>query len=160
MKNNFMAIDPGLQGTGVAIWKGDAMVPMFTAVLRSHGATDWIDRTDSLALQVRALAKDHNIGQIICEFMEMHQSARAQMMWKTGDFQRTLFLIGTFHGVTRHRSTFTVVPPSEWKGQLPKSVVITRIKKLFGELPCRQLKIETHAWDAVGIGLWHRGVLK
>ena len=162
MRHNLLAIDPGLQGTGVAIWKGDGTVPMFTAVLHSHQprGADWIDRTDSLALQVRALVKDHDIRHVVCEFMEMHQSARAQMMWKTGDFQRTLFLIGTFHGVTKHRSTFKVVPPSEWKGQLPKSVVITRIRKLFGELTCRRLKIESHAWDAVGIGLWHRGILK
>jgi Holliday junction resolvasome RuvABC endonuclease subunit len=158
-----MAIDPGLRGTGVAIWQGKGPVPKLTQVITSKGAEskDWIDRVNRIAIQVADLCDEYHVRIIISEFMEMHQSARAQMMWKAGDFQRTLFLIGAIYGmVEAFTPTFEVVPPSTWKGQLPKSVTINRVRKIIGARACRELGIETHAWDAVGIGLWHMRYLK
>jgi hypothetical protein len=86
--------------------------------------------------------------------MEMHQSARAQMMWKSGDLQHTLVFIGM---VAYHCEGIVLVKPSEWKGQLPKSVVERRLRVTLGNSVCRDLGIESHAWDAIGIGLWARG---
>lgn len=157
-----MAIDPGLTGTGVAIWK-EKKIPVLADVINSRGAlsNDWIDRVSAIAQRVADLAMEYQVREIVCEMMEMHQSARAQMMWKAGDFQRTLFLIGAIYGMTEpYVVDFTVTPPSEWKGQLPKSVTINRVKKVLGPNVCIRLGIEKHAWDAVGIGLWHQGYIK
>lgn len=157
-----MAIDPGLTGTGVAIWK-QKKIPCLATVVNSSGAVspNWIDRVNAIAVKVHELAMDHNVREIVCEMMEMHQSARAQMMWKAGDFQRTLFLIGAIYGMTEpFVPEFSVTPPSEWKGQLPKSVTINRVKRVLGPSVCRRLGIEKHAWDAVGIGLWHQGYIE
>jgi hypothetical protein len=156
-----MTIDPGLQGTGIAIWKDRRLV--YTTVLTSRGAesSDWIDRVNRIAVQVQELAIEYHVREMVSEWMEMHQSARAQMMWKSGDFQRTLFLIGTIYGLCEHFVVeFTTIPPSKWKGQLPKSVTINRVKKILGPSIGARLGIETHAWDAVGIGLWHLGISK
>jgi len=161
--SRLMAIDPGLQGTGVAIFKMGKPRPVYCAVIKSRGAVgpSWTDRVHRIAEQVSDLCVEHNVRGIVCEMMEMHQSPRAQMMWKTGDLQRTLFLTGAFFGMTEAGVVnFRLVPPSEWKGQLPKSVTINRINKLLGKGVGTELEIESHAWDAVGIGLWHMGFLK
>lgn len=164
MSHAMMAIDPGLTGTGVAIWvKNQPKIPVLATVVNSRGAVsdDWIDRVNMIACNVQELAMEYKVREIICEMMEMHQSARAQMMWKAGDFQRTLFLVGTIYGMTEaFTPLFKVTPPSEWKGQLPKSVTINRVKRILGPEACHRLGIEKHAWDAVGIGLWHRGIMK
>lgn len=160
---SLLAIDPGLQGTGVAIWKGKTSTPILADVLTSRGAEskEWIDRVNRIAIQVQELAIEHNVRHIVCEMMEMHMSARAQMMWKSGDFQRTLFLIGAIYGVCESFIVgFDVTPPSQWKGQLPKSVTIKRVRRILGDRTCERLGIDKHAWDAVGIGLWHMGYMK
>lgn len=160
LTHNLMAIDPGLQGTGFAIWhRTNLVVPRICGVLRSrHGKGPWLRRVDDISTQVLDLCVYHSIGHVVCEMMEMHQSARAKMAWGGGDLQRTLVLIGTIHGLTRrHTPKFTLTPPSEWKGQLPKSVTISRVRKCLGKHACIKLDIKTHAWDAVGIGLWHLG---
>ena len=160
-----IAVDPGLQGTGVAIFKIGHPRPLHADVLRSHAGrkADWIDRVESIVEQVYELSVEYNVRHAVCEMMEMHQSPRAQMMWKSGDLQRTLFLVGSMHGQLTGSAGvvhFRVTPPSEWKGQLPKSVTINRINRLLGKGVGVELGIQTHAWDAVGIGLWHMGFLK
>lgn len=46
-----------------------------------------------------------------------------------------------------------LVPVSEWKGQLPKDVVERRLRAAIGGEARSGVDIESHAWDAVGIGL-------
>lgn len=155
---NLMAIDPGLQGTGIAIWRGPSHVPHIVDVLKGPRGGEWMDRVEVIASFVREFYREHSIGEVVCEMMEFHGTARSMMSWH-GDLQRTLILIGSIHGRT-HKADWRLTPPSEWKGQLPKSVTIHRVQKAIGLRACHQLKIHTHAWDAVGIGLWHRGVIK
>lgn len=162
-----LAIDPGLQGTGIAIFKMGVPRPRHVTVLKPRAGKykDWPDRVDDLVMQIRDLAINSGVTHVISEMMEMHQSPRAMMMWKTGDLQRTVFLVGALYGclMSAHDDItleFKLTTPSEWKGQLPKSVTINRINKLLGKGVGQELGIETHAWDAVGIGLWHMGFLK
>jgi hypothetical protein len=74
--------------------------------------------------------------------------------WATGDLQKLTFLVGVLCGHFAE-SEFTEVTPGNWKGQLPKSVVIRRLQKRFG--PGATQEWEKDAWDAVGIGLWKLG---
>jgi hypothetical protein len=52
---------------------------------------------------------------------------------------------------------FRLVKPSQWKGQLPKTIVIDRLRRKLGRKQCDDLGIEKDAWDAVGIGMWAQG---
>jgi len=90
---------------------------------------------------------------VVCEFPQYQESAGRSMGWRTGDLQRLTFLTGVF-AARLHPAEFYPVVPSQWKGQLPKSIVEDRIRTRLGAAVCRRLKIRTHAWDAVGIGLW------
>jgi len=163
--NSLLAIDPGLQGTGLAFWYDQqCLAPDWVRVVRNHGVKnkDWVVRAHRLVEEVLStLSEEVRVNSVACELMEMHGSARAQMMWKAGDFQRTLVFIGMLVGRLRHEmltQEFKLVKPSEWKGQMPKSVAERRIRKKLGDKVCRRLKIQSHAWDAVGIGLWAKGV--
>lgn len=158
-----MSIDPGLQGTGYAIWDGSTRKPFHPrvcGVITAPAGPDWLKRVDQIAIQILDECRTYGVTSIICEMMEMYQTASSAMAWSKGDLQRTMMLIGTIHGLTRKRCpTFILVPPREWKGQLPKSVTIHRVKKALGPRVCADLAIKTHAWDAVGIGLWHMKVI-
>lgn len=159
-----LAIDPGLTGTGAAVWTRSGPVPDEVFVVKSDlgKKADWIDRCANIAGHLMNIIHTHEIESVVCEMMEMHSSARAQMMWRAGDFQRTLVLIGTIHGMAIENQVkeFAVVPPSVWKGQLPKEVMERRIRRIVGDRQCERLGIQTHAWDAVGIGLWERRFIK
>lgn len=154
-----LAIDPGLQGLGVAYWRSVDIAPDWVEVI---GPTkgEWIDRAGRMARRVRELLRQEGHWKqttVVCELMEMHMSARAQMMWRAGDFQRTLVLIGMIAQAVSPCHV-VLVKPSEWKGQMPKSVTETRIRKQLGCGTCPQLKgMKSHGWDAIGIGLWARG---
>jgi len=157
MKNT-MAIDPGLQGTGYAIWvagkRAKPIMPVDVGVLYGPRGEEWMPRADRIAVQISDLVQQYEVKRIICEEMESYNTAKSSMAWK-GDLQRTVFLIGMIHGMTRLRvKRFILVPPREWKGQLPKSVTIHRVREALGARACIDLDIKTHAWDAVGIGLW------
>ena len=154
---SFMAIDPGLQATGYAIWD-QHYVPMICGVLSGPKGPDWMKRVDVIALAVRDLVRRYSVTSILCEQMELFGTSMSRMAWSTGDLQRTVFLCGMIHGMTVKRVTkFDLVPPRTWKGQLPKSVTIRRVTKALGAKTCRELNIQTHAWDAVGMGLWKMG---
>ncbi len=53
--------------------------------------------------------------------------------------------------------------PSEWKGQVPKAIMIERIKKTLTKEETQRVELagaKSHnIWDAVGIGLFHLGRL-
>jgi hypothetical protein len=158
---DMVAIDPGLQGTGLAFWQGDRLVPTAVAVVvASNRKGGPVERGRDIAAQIavwtgrQSYETIHHIT-IVCELMEMHHSARARMMWQ-GDLQYTLVLSGIIAGYMMP-CEFQFVKPSEWKGQLPKSVVERRLTQRLGAKTCRRLGIRTHAWDAVGIGMWARG---
>lgn len=154
-----LAIDPGLQGTGLALFEEPSCHPAAVTVIERTTKGEWWDRALHLGKQVYVWTYDHAGGEltpqdlVVCEFPQYQESAGRSMGWRTGDLQRLTFLTGVFAARLR-RTPFRPVVPSAWKGQLPKSVVEDRIRTRLGAAVCAQLKIRTHAWDAVGIGLW------
>lgn len=163
---SLLALDPGLQGTGYALWlsrsarehKQRRWAPDRVGVLNVSSRDKdmaWWDRAMLLAKQIAALRSSRQT-RIVCEFTEYQASAHRVMAWKTGDLQRLTFLSGVIYAVTRP-NPFLPVVTSGWKGQLSKAMVIERITNRFGRKTVSRLGIKTHAFDAVGIGLWALG---
>jgi len=154
-----LAIDPGLQGTGLAFFSITGLKA--TSVITVRGRSeDWVTRCEQIVDHVDAWMKVQvaPARRVVCEMMEHHGSAKSSMIWRSGDLQRTLVLVGMLaHWARTQDSIVELVPPSEWKGQLPKRIVEQRINKRLGLPLVRQLGIKTHAYDAVGIGLWALG---
>jgi hypothetical protein len=114
---------------------------------------------DVLALRCKAMMCRLPVidasGIIVCEFPEFQEGSARSMGWRKGDLQKLTFLVGYIAGFHRHH-TFVPVKPSTWKGQLPKSIVADRITTRLGQEWVEASGVKTHAWDAVGIGLWFR----
>jgi hypothetical protein len=161
-----LSIDPGLTGTGWAYWLHGELKEV--GVLKAGGKRDWWLRAADLAEQITELCEEREVGanrsvSVIAEFTEYHAAATSNMGWRTGDLQRLTFLCGIIAGAILPRS-YTPITTSGWKGQLPKDVAAKRVEKIVGARRCRHLGLpeikrrsDTHAWDAVGIGLWALG---
>jgi hypothetical protein len=165
-----MAIDPGLNGTGWALWIGTRLVPTGVGVLRKKHDTfvhnaDWL--ADELVRVMIRRNDSTNAGNsalrgtalnVVCEFPEYQTGADRTMGWMRGDLQKLTYLVGVIARATYHHgATFEPVAVSKWKGQLPKQIVTDRIRQKIGRAACDRLGIKTHAWDATGIGLWRLG---
>lgn len=155
-----LAIDPGLQGTGLALFLAPTVRPVAVTVLKRQTVGQWWDRALLLAEQAvtwaSAEARRHGpaaVGVVLCEFPQYQASPGRAMGWRTGDLQRLTFLTGVL-AAGFPDAQFQPVVPSAWKGQLPKTVVEMRIRERLGDTTCARLGIQTHAWDAVGLGLW------
>lgn len=153
-----IAIDPGLQGTGIAEWDDHELVGVWVLDVESRfGKLEWPDRADLIAHRlVKLLCPPAHDTAVVCEMPEFQGGAGRSMGWKTGDLQRLAYLVGLFGGRV-HPSPFYPVLVHEWKGQLPKKVVEDRLTKILGANVCQSLGIKSHAWDAVGIGMWAQG---
>lgn len=183
MRTAVLAVDPGVAGTGWALWrsvkKGQQAPnhPDEVGVLTPRGGT-FVEKSNAIADELhvitgraRWLCAVHRVyfcgcGKqphvlVACEFPEFQAAAHRMMGWKRGDLQKLTYLVGAVgymaYGMTVS-AVLEPVPVSQWKGQLPKAVVTDRIREALGSAACGQLAIKTHAWDAVGIGLWRLGV--
>ena len=156
-----LSVDPGLTGTGVVYWRLGVPVAarVFTPpqhVEREYtkpGEDSVVARARWLAGMILPLHGEYPCTLVI-EFPEFQAGAGRQMGWKTGSLQRLTFLVGVMVGFLPAEWRVILVPPSGWKGQLPKDVVTRRMIAKYGKAETDKLKVSTHAWDAMGIGEW------
>lgn len=158
-----IAVDPGLQGTGIAVFHRETLIDAVVLTTASkHKSRSWPARADELADMLHGFCdqgKQTMRGErtiILCEMPEFQAGSARSMGWKTGDLQRLAYLVGLFAGRCREHH-FAPVSVSLWKGQLPKTVVQERVTARIGAATIKQVGVETHAWDACGIGLWGLG---
>lgn len=142
-------IDPGLEGTGWAFFSRK-YGPDDSGVIRPI-VKDWKARSIAIANELESrFACNHGV-HIGLEFPEMWGSSSRSHASSTDLFELA-FLCGViYHRITCHSWHFFTV--KQWKGQLPKKVVIKRIQKAWGIVP------PNHAADAVGMGLAAQGLL-
>lgn len=162
-----LAIDPGLNSLGYAYWSADQtdeQPPQTVGLLHAPRKLDLPTRSRWLGKQLNemtlaASTKNQIAGnrvtllECVSEYPAFFggQSVRG---WAKGDLQKLCFLVGVLVGTFRW-CPFKIVTPGEWKGQLPKDVVIRRLQNKFG--PGATQEWEKDSWDAVGIGLWKLG---
>jgi hypothetical protein len=156
-----LTVDPGVE-SGWAVWSardwGKCVPPSETGVVVPKTTLQWEDRIDAAIKQYEKEFRWYQFELVIIErphFMEGERgntAARADALVK----------LAIFYGMLRqlYRGNGVPVVPARvivWKGQLKKDIVNARIEKRLGKTACKGF--ETHAWDAVGIGLWAKGYL-
>ena len=157
------AIDPGINGTGWAFWEGDRRRPQAVGVIPAvrHAADDPLANVcRQVARSVKtviALSGGLDKGVHVYIEMPMMMTNAAGIAAQKGAVYKLTFLVGYISCIVHPCAVFEV-QPRQWKGQLPKSIVEDRIRTTLGSRVCKQLNIRTHAWDAVGLGLWANGV--
>jgi len=152
-------IDPGLGGTGLAYFYPVTGMPLRTFA-RASGKGEWLTRvfeqTEWYSYVLCDLATLPT--QIVIEYPKMFGgSASSYASVQRGDIGKLTMLCGALaqlsHTLNRRTPRITLVHPDVWKGQLPKNVVLRRIKAYWG------LDCPDHIGDAVGMGLAAQGLL-
>ena len=167
-------IDPGLGGTGVAVfrdldrkwkkprkprlaWELQHMPKLWYRQNAGNFQEKWLAKVAWLSDQLRLTIMNYNLTSAYLELPELWSgSAKSQSAAVQGDLFKLTYLIGNYAQVLRW--TWAVEPrllrPREWKGQMSKSVIARRVYRSIE----RRYESE-HILEAVGIGLSLQGVL-
>lgn len=158
-RSDVLFIDPGLMGTGWAFYaKVDPVhpkPPSCYGVIKTSKNPFEVAAHD-IWKQVRTLICQQQCQLIVIEFPGLWRSGVSQASAQTGDLFKLTYLIGGIGQVSCETCCYPLlVSPAEWKGQLPKDIVVRRIVKHFPSLA----HIKNHEADAVGMGLAAQGIL-
>jgi Holliday junction resolvasome RuvABC endonuclease subunit len=151
-----MAIDPGHGGTGYVIWKMSWQY-VTCGIIAPSKSMDWETRGKIIAERMKYIRDFYRIKEIYMEYPAYFSSVGGEMVAKRGDLAKLLWLVGLIHGMV-HPTHVELVRVTDWKGQLPKAVVEERLRKLLGKSYPKDCK--SHSVDALGIGMYVRGIFK
>lgn len=157
----FCTVDPGYGGTGWAVFQSDQLQPVGSGVVTETGNTNsdlsnLTGRASRLSQDLVSAVTAH--GEIDKAFIEWPRlwagSGKSFASAASGGLFKLTFLVGQMAHAFLPR-TVDLIAPQDWKGQMPKKVVIARIRLALGE----GFEPENHEADAIGIGLHVKGAL-
>ena len=157
-----VSVDPGIE-MGWAAWEDGNFKcsaggpPDYAGVLIPCVSWNWRARVHWLRVEFRKLLKDLRCDSIHCEQPEFFDSTVGHTAARRGDLVKLILVTGILVGQV---SSFKLYPVREWKGQLPKSVVNRRIEEIVGHKDRAGINFKSHAWDAVGVGLYAQGLFE
>ncbi len=164
-----MSIDPGLGGTGYAVWDPadwDRKVPPIDSGCVSATDGDWIKRMDVISDLLSLVCQQHRVDEAWMELPAFMEGGVGMTAARKGDLVKLVATFGSIAGrcfqgtrspycFNAWTATLHPVEVHEWKGNLPKDLCQRRIlKRLPGWTPKTGT---THEVDAVGIGLYCKG---
>lgn len=164
-----MTVDPGLNGTGYAVWReterSDLVLPVRVGVWEpAHDLKTDTDKARSLYGKLSLWYGIEHCTDVYVEQPRFEDSARGNAAVRSGNFEKLCLAAATAcnvawsSGVGGHADWVSI---NRWKGNLPKDVVKRRIVKRYKSVGLEdgldRLEVRTHAWDAVGIGLYVKG---
>lgn len=151
---HYITIDPGLQGTGFAIWSSSKHK------LALHGSIS--PRNKKAPVELRALELSERLVQLSKEYdlietvyFELPASWGGVSDKSQAVVKLTLaagILVGTMCRV--YGCGAKAVPVADWKGQLPGDICCQRVATKMGWAVS---EYSDHDLDAVGIGLYIQG---
>ena len=167
---NVLFIDPGIGGTGWAFWREldtNAITPtahdesgviICKSIPRDKSRETWNTKVREICAQMAGVMNVLQADIIVLEFPVLWASGKSQTACSRGDLFKLAYLIGGIGEVGRQQ---TIVKPVlvtvlEWKGQLPKNLVIARYRQKTRFAG----RIGNHEGDAMGMGLSAQGHLK
>ena len=140
-ENYWVTIDPGLGGTGWAVFHKKELKKWGTYY--PPKGKDWKEKAECVVNELGHIEQHSAFGRVVKMFCEWpsYQTVAAQ---NTMSVVKLAYLIG---GICTYYTNVTLIPVVKWKGSLPKEVTKKRAERYFH---CKGFK--SHAADAVGIG--------
>ncbi len=157
MRPRLLAIDPGVE-SGWACWDGGqtfiAEPPDSWGEIIIPGELDFYTRAAAVIQQLQVLIVQLKPTVAAIEWPSYMGSEGGMKSLTSGALVKLAYMVGRTHELLSHYHVpTTFVPVNDWKGNAKKNVIERRIRE---RLP--GCAIKGHAWDAVGIGLYVRGV--
>lgn len=157
---NFVAIDPGLRGCGVAVFRNGRVkeaVYVESQERKARGADCFVAMADEVyRWRWERCAKGYTIVELPQVYTSKHQK---------GDQDDILQLAGVVGAICQcNGGDVQTVRPREWKGTVAKEVMATRIVSRLDEaeraaIVRKSAALDHNIIDAIGIGLWYLGRL-
>ena len=160
-KKRLLAVDPGLK-LGWAFFPENRYYPTKVGLIKPqlNSKADFFMRLHSTTSQFSAVVKKLAPQEVAIEWPGYFDSLVGGAAAKQGSLVKLAFGVGQLALIAHaFGAEFVPVRVTEWKGQIPKKVVNKIITKKLSAPRLRALKPEDDSWDAVGIGLYLRGVL-
>lgn len=154
-----LAVDPGIN-LGWAFWPEGKKYPTQCGVIKPHKKfEDFSVSMHSTIHQFGKIVLRLKPKYVVCEWPQSFTSVGGRAAAGAGSIIKLAFGIGQVALVAIVcKAKFISVPVAQWKGNLSKQIVIKRIKKRLPESRIEYLEPESHAWDAIGIGLFCKGL--
>ena len=132
---NWISIDPGVSGTGVAVWPSkyhpeERMLPCKTFSLTYNYKDQYMsDLTKIIGM--------YRVKECFCENATYFQGDdRGQVTLTSGKLIKLAQFIGGVEEVCRVNNVLiTLVSPVKWKGQVPKHVTTRKVLEHWQECP-------------------------
>jgi Holliday junction resolvasome RuvABC endonuclease subunit len=165
LKPCVVSIDPGSIGIGIAVWDQpnwfDLVTPKVCCVI-DYKEEVYPERIFNMCDSLYYILEPLNIWSVHIEKVGYFDSHLGQTAAKSKSLEKLVASYGailqTIHWLGVKSEDIYEHEPNEWKGQLPKKIVEDRIKKLLPGIE-KMDGLKTHAWDAVGVGLYAKGFL-
>lgn len=166
----FLSIDPGLNGTGWAVWdreKADKLVKPIASgsVPGTNAASELTSRCAWICTALNLICHQFSVLEVAVEMPQfMEGSSKGMAAARDGDLVSLSILVGAICGnmwkVQNGQSktfgwTTHLVSVSQWKGNLKKDICLERVERLLPKW--RSSTDTTHEADAVGLGLYCKG---
>ncbi len=172
----YASIDPGVDGTGWAVFLPGHLEPAASGAVQVGRAGEWGDRAADTARAVfRAVMDGYlerctfkepatcgGLGMVFVEEPQFMEGGRGIVAARGGDLVKLCLLAGMVVGQFSSSSRDLLVryvPVIEWKGSLPKDVTDRRVRAKLRGTGWEPSGTTTHEIDAVGLGLYVKGVL-
>lgn len=145
-----LSFDPGLRKAGCALWDFDGnLFRAWTAKQPNRRLSDlsaWTRLVENIRI-------DEPVRVVVCEMVQIYAKNRR------ANPEGLLQLSGVIGAMAwRFRDAeLYCYRPREWKGQIPKDVMRSRLHAALSEEEISRVeKGATHdAWDAIGLGVFH-----
>lgn len=142
-----MSVDPGLDGTGFALWVGGEL--RGSAVIPNFPLENWWEKANAIAVQVAMEARTWGAHYAVVEQGKIYPKSVPDSITK--------LLVSTGIIMGKLPCTFHPLAVGDWKGNTPKAIIFKRIEH---KLPKWRWTTKTsHEKDAVGLGLAFLGIL-
>lgn len=141
-------LDPSINETGYAIFRKNRSLHSYGVLYGNKKCSSWMEKAYSVALKAEALRTycNEELVAVIYEMPQIWQSARGQISKESGALEKLYYVCGIIQGMFKSRAIPIFV--SEWKGQLPKSVIQEKMIAKY-KLPSN---VSDHETDAIGLG--------
>jgi len=152
-----ISIDPGVRGTGVALWTPQKIEPLYTHLLQPDPKLVWSQRMNYICDRLENLLYKYKPKDAIIEQPLFLRSRVGIAAAASGNLVKLAMIAGAIMRVCiDYGCTTNTVLPARWKGRKKKEETEKVIRLLLPDLQAK----DHNVLDAVGIGLYHKGYIR